>query len=73
MRLLLPGYEGNMSVKWLHRIKLVEEPVMAMNETMQYTMRVAGPEGLAVLLPAGGQIIRHPSVSRADAEGPRLL
>src|SRR6201984_2737483 len=29
MRLLVPGYEGNMNVKWLHRIKLVEAPVMA--------------------------------------------
>jgi sulfane dehydrogenase subunit SoxC len=37
MRLLLPGYEGNMNVKWLHRIKLVEAPVMAINETKQYT------------------------------------
>src|SRR5262245_57316828 len=37
MRLLLPGYEGNMNVKWLHRIKLIEAPVMAINETMQYT------------------------------------
>ena len=44
MRLLLPGYEGNMNVKWLHRIKLVEEPVMAINETLQYTYRVAGPK-----------------------------
>jgi sulfane dehydrogenase subunit SoxC len=34
MRLLVPGYEGNMNVKWLHRIKLVEAPVMAINETM---------------------------------------
>src|SRR5215831_19928142 len=32
MRLLVPGYEGNMNVKWLHRIKLIEEPVMAINE-----------------------------------------
>ena len=24
LRLLLPGYEGNMNVKWLRRIKLVE-------------------------------------------------
>jgi sulfane dehydrogenase subunit SoxC len=44
MRLLVPGYEGNMNVKWLHRIKLVESPVMAINETMQYTYRVAGPK-----------------------------
>jgi sulfane dehydrogenase subunit SoxC len=44
MRLLVPGYEGNMNVKWLHRIKLIEQPVMAINETMQYTYRVAGPK-----------------------------
>ncbi len=45
MRLLLPGYEGNMNVKWLHRIKLVESPVMAINETMQYTL--LRPDGKA--------------------------
>ncbi len=44
MRLLVPGYEGNMNVKWLHRIKLIEEPVMAINETLQYTYRVQGPK-----------------------------
>lgn len=41
MRLLLPGYEGNMNVKWLRRIKLVEAPVMAINETKQYTILLA--------------------------------
>jgi sulfane dehydrogenase subunit SoxC len=45
MRLLLPGYEGNMNVKWLHRIKLVEAPVQAINETMQYTL--LRPDGKA--------------------------
>jgi sulfane dehydrogenase subunit SoxC len=29
MRLLLPGYEGNMNVKYLRRIKLVEQPAMS--------------------------------------------
>jgi sulfane dehydrogenase subunit SoxC len=43
MRLLLPGYEGNMNVKWLRRIKLVDAPVMAQNETSRYT----------ILLPSG--------------------
>jgi len=28
MRLLLPGFEGNMNVKYLRRIKLVDEPAM---------------------------------------------
>ena len=26
VRLLLPGFEGNMNVKWLRRIKLPERP-----------------------------------------------
>src|SRR5262245_25437701 len=32
MRLLLPGYEGNMNVKWLRRIKLTEGPTMTKDE-----------------------------------------
>jgi sulfane dehydrogenase subunit SoxC len=51
MRLLVPGYEGNMNVKWLHRIKLIEEPVMAINETMQYTMRIAGQKSWQFYFP----------------------
>jgi len=43
MRLLLPGYEGNMNVKWLRRIKITDAPIMAQNETMAYT----------ILLPSG--------------------
>jgi len=38
MRLLLPGYEGNMNVKWLRRLKLTDAPVMAINEARQYTL-----------------------------------
>jgi len=36
MRLLLPGYEGNMNVKFLRRIKLVEQPGMSMYESRTY-------------------------------------
>jgi len=36
MRLLLPGYEGNMNVKYLRRIKLVEEPAMSFWESKVY-------------------------------------
>jgi len=62
MRLLVPGYEGNMNVKWLHRIKLVEEPVMAINETMQYTYRVAGPKIWQFFFPMEVKsFITHPS------------
>jgi len=37
MRLLLPGYEGNMNVKYLRRLKLVEEPAMSYYETRTYS------------------------------------
>src|SRR3954470_24833105 len=38
MRLLLPGYEGNMNVKWLRRIKATESPTMTKDETSKYTI-----------------------------------
>ncbi len=37
MRLLLPGYEGNMNVKFLRRIKLVTGPAMSFWESQVYT------------------------------------
>jgi sulfane dehydrogenase subunit SoxC len=38
VRLLLPGFEGNMNVKWLRRLKLVSEPAMTKDETSKYTI-----------------------------------
>ena len=38
VRLLLPGFEGNMNVKWLRRLKLVNEPAMTKDETSKYTI-----------------------------------
>src|SRR5215472_12915775 len=37
MRLWLPGYEGNMNVKFLRRIKLTEEPAMSYYESRTYS------------------------------------
>ena len=37
MRLLLPGWEAVLNVKWLRRLQFAKEPVMARNETAQYT------------------------------------
>src|SRR5580704_13677598 len=37
MRLLLPGYEGNMNVKYLRRIKLLDRPEMSFYESKIYT------------------------------------
>jgi len=38
IRLLLPGFEGNMNVKWLRRLKVTDAPVMAKDETSKYTI-----------------------------------
>jgi len=37
VRLFLPGWEGNMSVKWLRRLKVVPAPIMTKDETSRYT------------------------------------
>ena len=37
VRLLLPGWEGNMNVKWLRRIKVTEGPTHTKDETSKYT------------------------------------
>ena len=36
MRLLLPGWEGNMNVKWLRRLQLTEAPAMSYYESRTY-------------------------------------
>ena len=37
MRLLLPGFEGNMNVKWLRSLKVTSAPLDARDETSHYT------------------------------------
>jgi sulfane dehydrogenase subunit SoxC len=37
MRLLLPGFEGNTNVKWLHRLKVMNTPMYTRDETSRYT------------------------------------
>ena len=41
-RLLLPGWEGNMCVKWLRRLEVVDQPVMSREETSKYTDPLPG-------------------------------
>ena len=38
VRLLVPGFEGNMNVKWLRRLKLTTGPAMTKDETSKYTI-----------------------------------
>jgi sulfane dehydrogenase subunit SoxC len=45
MRLLLPGYEGNMNVKFLRRIKVVDQPAMTYYESRNYSPLL--PDGKA--------------------------
>lgn len=70
LRLLLPGFEGNMNVKWLRRLKAVTEPVYARDETSKYTDLM--PDGTAreftftmeaksiITRPSGGQRLDRP-------------
>ena len=45
MRLLVPGFEGNMNVKWLRRLNVTDVPVDARDETSHYTELM--PDGKA--------------------------
>jgi sulfane dehydrogenase subunit SoxC len=45
MRLFLPGWEGNSNVKWLRRLKLMDQPAMSREETSKYTDLM--PDGTA--------------------------
>lgn len=42
MRLLLPGYEGNMNVKWLRRLQLTDQPAMTYYESRNYSPVLPG-------------------------------
>jgi sulfane dehydrogenase subunit SoxC len=37
LRLVLPGYEGNTCIKWLRRLKVIDQPNMSRDETSKYT------------------------------------
>jgi sulfane dehydrogenase subunit SoxC len=51
VRLFLPGFEGNMSVKWLRRLKVVTTPVMTKDETSRYTDLQADGKSLMFTYP----------------------
>src|SRR5690606_10617557 len=37
MRLFLPGWEGNMNIKWLRRVEVGDAPYMTREETSKYS------------------------------------
>jgi sulfane dehydrogenase subunit SoxC len=62
MRLFLPGFEGNTSVKWLRRIKVTAEPTMTRDETSKYTDLMADGTSLMFTYPmAVKSVITSPS------------
>jgi sulfane dehydrogenase subunit SoxC len=62
LRLLLPGFEGNMNVKWLRRLKLSREPQMAKDETSKYTILLKDEKAWQFAFPLEVKsVITHPS------------
>ncbi len=53
MRLFVPGWEGNISVKWLTQLKLTSEPSQFRDETSKYTDTIPGPKSLQFTFPMG--------------------
>lgn len=72
MRLFLPGWEGNMSVKWLRTLKVTSQPAMTKDETSKYSdLRRDGkaelfsfPMGVKSVItsPSPGLSMREPGV-----------
>jgi sulfane dehydrogenase subunit SoxC len=72
VRLFLPGYEGNMSVKWLRRIKITAAPTMTKDETSKYTDLLASGKSLMFTYPMEVKsVITAPSPGLA-LKGPGL-
>ncbi len=62
MRLLLPGYQGNMNVKHVRRIKLIDQPAMSFYEAKTYSQIL--PDGKMWLFNFVQEVksfITHPS------------
>src|SRR5438874_4028154 len=72
IRLLLPGWEGNINVKWLRRIKVLDQPAMTREETSKYTDLLADGKARqftfdmeaksVITRPSGGDALAGPGV-----------
>jgi sulfane dehydrogenase subunit SoxC len=72
LRLLIPGWEGNTNVKWLHSLKLTDQAYMARDETAKYSDLM--PDGKTriftyqmeaksvITFPSGGQTLPGPGL-----------
>ena len=62
MRLVVPGWEGNISIKWLRRIKLTKKPTYTKDETSKYSDLLANGKTLQFTFPMEVKsIITQPS------------
>jgi sulfane dehydrogenase subunit SoxC len=62
LRLLLPGYEGNMNVKWLRRLKVTAGPTMTKDETSKYAILLPSGKSLQFVFPIEAKsVITNPS------------
>jgi len=62
MRLFLPGWEGNMSVKWLRTLKVTAHPAMTKDETSKYSdLQSDGTSQLFTFPMAVKSVITSPS------------
>jgi len=72
MRLLLPGFEGNMNVKWIRRLNVTDTPVNARDETSHYTELMPGGKARQFLFAEGAKsVILKPSLG-INMKGPGL-
>ena len=51
IRLVVPGWEGNISIKWLRRIKLTKKPTYTKDETSKYSDLLANGKTLQFTFP----------------------
>ena len=74
LRLLLPGFEGNINVKWLRRLKVGSAPFMTRWETSKYTDLM--PDGTAYqfsLVMEAKSVITSPSGRQQISRGFREI
>jgi sulfane dehydrogenase subunit SoxC len=69
MRLLLPGYEGNMNVKWVRRLKLTDQAAMTYYESRNYSPVLPGGKAYKFyFLQEVKSFITHPSFGQTMKE-----
>ncbi|HEY0338987.1 MAG TPA: sulfite dehydrogenase [Burkholderiales bacterium] len=75
MRLFLPGWEGNMSVKWLRRVKVTDGPTHTKDETSKYTDPLPNGKALQFTYEMGVKsVITQPSSTmKLDGHGYREI